>query len=89
MQATPQSGDSVRFTPCEKHLLKSDHPAVLYLPSTVADDTEKMYLLMAILETEMYRQDVRMNGLNHNDSELTHIESLKAMAISGTNSTPQ
>jgi hypothetical protein len=55
----------------------------------VADDTEKMYLLMAILETEMYRQDVRMNGLNHNDSELTHIESLKAMAISGTNSTPQ
>jgi hypothetical protein len=48
----------VRFTVYHTHLLRESDRAVIYFPSQM-DEGERMFLLMAILETEMHRQDVR------------------------------
>ncbi|KAJ7437220.1 hypothetical protein B0H11DRAFT_631636 [Mycena galericulata] len=46
-----------RFTPFHRHLLSDNQPAVLYLPYQMQDEFEKMFLLLAILHTEIHRQD--------------------------------
>ncbi|KAJ7679661.1 hypothetical protein B0H17DRAFT_1077680 [Mycena rosella] len=58
--ATPNFGNSagaVRFTIYEHHLLHGNDPAVIYFPHAMQDEGERMFLLMAILQTEMHRQD--------------------------------
>ncbi|KAJ7676184.1 hypothetical protein B0H17DRAFT_1238342 [Mycena rosella] len=58
--ATPKLGNmtgSVRFTPYQPHLLHDNEHAVIYFPHQMQDEAERMFLLMAILETEIHRQD--------------------------------
>ncbi|KAJ7438378.1 hypothetical protein B0H11DRAFT_1935272 [Mycena galericulata] len=49
----------VRFTPFQSHLLHDNKRAVIYFPYQMQDEFEKMFLLMAILQTEIHRQDVQ------------------------------
>ncbi|KAJ7458525.1 hypothetical protein FB451DRAFT_1406286 [Mycena latifolia] len=61
---TPSFGSEagvVRFTPYHAHLLHDNEPAVLYFPHQM-DEVERMFLLMAILETEIHRQDQNTNA---------------------------
>ncbi|KAJ7144123.1 hypothetical protein C8R44DRAFT_846097 [Mycena epipterygia] len=58
--ATPNFGNAagtVRFTTYRSHLLHSNEPAVIYFPHQMQDELERMFLLMAILHTEIHRQD--------------------------------
>jgi hypothetical protein len=48
----------VRFTRYRPHLLHESEQAAIYFPPHM-DEVERMFLLMAILQTEMHRQDVR------------------------------
>ncbi|KAJ6462637.1 hypothetical protein C8R47DRAFT_1202155 [Mycena vitilis] len=62
--ATPTTANvalTVRFTPYHSHLLHDNERAVLYLPQQMQDEIERMFLLMAILHTEMHRQDLYWN----------------------------
>ncbi|KAJ7895179.1 hypothetical protein B0H14DRAFT_2681537 [Mycena olivaceomarginata] len=59
--ATPTVGsdsDTVRFTPRHPHLVHDNERAVLYFPHQLQDETERMFLLLAVLQTEMHRQDM-------------------------------
>ncbi|KAF7328172.1 hypothetical protein MVEN_02574800 [Mycena venus] len=59
--ATPTVGsvaDTVRFKPYEAHLLAHNEPAAVYFPDQMQDEVERMFLLMAILQTEIHRQDM-------------------------------
>ncbi|KAJ7144124.1 hypothetical protein C8R44DRAFT_973794 [Mycena epipterygia] len=65
--ATPNFGSAagtVRFTTYRPHLLHGNEPAVIYFPHQMQDELERMFLLMAILQTEMHRQDNARNGRN-------------------------
>ncbi|KAJ7210902.1 hypothetical protein GGX14DRAFT_625149, partial [Mycena pura] len=58
--ATPTSGDvagTVRFTTYQPHLFHGNEPAVLYFPHQLHDEIERMFLLMAVLKTEIQRED--------------------------------
>ncbi|KAJ7703630.1 hypothetical protein B0H17DRAFT_1127245 [Mycena rosella] len=60
LQATPNVGNSagaVRFTIYEHHLLHGNDLAIIYFPKAMQDEGEHMFLLMAILQTEMHCQD--------------------------------
>jgi hypothetical protein len=62
LQATPTAGnpaDTVRFTTYHSHLLHDSDRAAIYFPHQMVDEIERMFLLMAILQTEIHRQDVR------------------------------
>lgn len=62
MKATPSSDNgagTVRFTPFHQHLLKDNERAAIYFPLQMQDEIERMFVLMAILQTETHRQDVR------------------------------
>ncbi|KAJ7458146.1 hypothetical protein FB451DRAFT_1508519 [Mycena latifolia] len=57
--ATPPSGPAgvVRFTPYHPHLFHSNEPAAIYFPPHLHDEEERMFVLLAILQTEIHRQD--------------------------------
>ncbi|KAJ7748386.1 hypothetical protein B0H16DRAFT_1725571 [Mycena metata] len=55
---------TVRFTTYDTHLFHENERAVLYLPSQMQDEIERMFLLMAILQTEMHRQDKQRGARN-------------------------
>ncbi|KAK7012976.1 hypothetical protein R3P38DRAFT_2721409 [Favolaschia claudopus] len=58
--ATPSTGnpaDTVRFTVHRPRLLHENEPAVIYFPPQMQDESERMFLLMAILQTDTIRQD--------------------------------
>lgn len=50
--------DTVRFTPRHPHLVHDNERAVIYFPHQLQDETERMFLLLAVLQTELHRQDV-------------------------------
>ncbi|KAJ7784928.1 hypothetical protein DFH07DRAFT_763541 [Mycena maculata] len=59
--ATPNMGnatDTVRFMTYNQHLFHENERATIYFPYQMQDEFEKMFLLMAILETETHRLDV-------------------------------
>ncbi|KAF8142894.1 hypothetical protein K438DRAFT_1784249 [Mycena galopus ATCC 62051] len=59
--ATPSVGDSsdtVRFTTYHPHLFSDNERAVISFPQTM-QESERMFVLMAILQTEIQRQDDR------------------------------
>ncbi|KAJ7614506.1 hypothetical protein FB45DRAFT_1064744 [Roridomyces roridus] len=47
----------VRFTPYHPRLLHDNEPAVIYFPFEMQDEFERMFLLMAVLQTDIKRQD--------------------------------
>jgi hypothetical protein len=49
----------VRFTTFQSHLFHDNERAILYFPDQMQDETERMFIMMAILQTEIHRQDVR------------------------------
>ncbi|KAJ7458147.1 hypothetical protein FB451DRAFT_1564011, partial [Mycena latifolia] len=51
------SADVVRFTPYQGHLLHTTEPAAIYFPPQLQDEEERMFVLMAILETEIEREE--------------------------------
>ncbi|KAJ7762152.1 hypothetical protein B0H16DRAFT_1719193 [Mycena metata] len=58
--ATPNfdgAAGTVRFTTYNVRLFHENDRAVLYLPHQMQDETEQMFVLMAILQTEIDRQD--------------------------------
>ncbi|KAJ7458148.1 hypothetical protein FB451DRAFT_1372328 [Mycena latifolia] len=58
--ATPSFGSeagAVRFTTYQAHLMRENEPALLYFPHELRDELERMFLLMAILQTETTRAD--------------------------------
>ncbi|KAF8198823.1 hypothetical protein K438DRAFT_1966790 [Mycena galopus ATCC 62051] len=58
--ATPTVGnisDTVRFSAYHSHFLEDSERAVIHFPNHMQDEMEKMFLLMAILQTEIHRQD--------------------------------
>ncbi|KAJ6529749.1 hypothetical protein B0H19DRAFT_1082858 [Mycena capillaripes] len=60
LEATPNfanAAGTVRFTTYRSHLFRDNKPATIYFPSQMQDETEKMFLLMAMLQTEIRRQD--------------------------------
>ncbi|KAF8183463.1 hypothetical protein K438DRAFT_1679159 [Mycena galopus ATCC 62051] len=59
--ATPTNGDgtgTIRFTPYTPH--RFDHPqrATISFTPQLVDENERMFLLMAILQTEVHPQDI-------------------------------
>ncbi|KAJ7445425.1 hypothetical protein FB451DRAFT_1412707 [Mycena latifolia] len=60
--ATPPSGPAgaVRFTPYHSHLFHSNEPAAISFPAHLHDEEERMFVLMAILQTEIHRQDTEL-----------------------------
>jgi hypothetical protein len=54
--------DTVRFMMYRPNLLRESERAAIYFPSHM-DEVERMFLLMAILQTEMHRQAVRCISL--------------------------
>ncbi|KAF7328177.1 hypothetical protein MVEN_02575300 [Mycena venus] len=65
--ATPtigNPGDSVRFTTYHPHVFSDSERATIYFPNQMQDEIEKMFLLMAILQTEIHRQDVARASTN-------------------------
>lgn len=62
LQAKPNFGNAagtVRFTTYRRHLFHSNERAVISFPHQMQDEIERMFLLMAVLKTEIRRQDVR------------------------------
>ncbi|KAJ7478496.1 hypothetical protein FB451DRAFT_1557127 [Mycena latifolia] len=58
--ATPNFGSeagAVRFTTYRAHLLHESQRAVLYFPHELQDESERMFLLMAILHMDTTRED--------------------------------
>ncbi|KAJ7657209.1 hypothetical protein DFH06DRAFT_1328034 [Mycena polygramma] len=58
--ATPSAGSvawTVRFTTYDEHLFHKNERAVIYFPHQMQDEVERMFILMAILETDIQRQD--------------------------------
>ncbi|KAJ6575581.1 hypothetical protein DFH09DRAFT_1150646 [Mycena vulgaris] len=58
--ATPTSGNgagAVRLTTYQPHLLHENERVAIYFPPEMHDETERMFVLMAILQTEIHRQD--------------------------------
>ncbi|KAJ6584331.1 hypothetical protein B0H19DRAFT_385046 [Mycena capillaripes] len=51
-------GDAVRFTTYEPHLFHKNSQATIHFPDNTQDEIERMFLLMAVLQTEMHKQDV-------------------------------
>lgn len=49
----------MRFTPYHPHAFHDNERAVIYFPLQMQDEIERMFLLMAVLETETQRLDVR------------------------------
>ncbi|KAJ7657197.1 hypothetical protein DFH06DRAFT_1297888 [Mycena polygramma] len=65
--ATPITGNvelTVRFKAYHPHLFKGNEGAIIYFPHQMQDEIERMFLLMAILETETHRQDREKRGEN-------------------------
>ncbi|KAJ7035851.1 hypothetical protein C8F04DRAFT_1096935 [Mycena alexandri] len=65
--ATPKFNSvagTVRFTTYDVHLFHENDRAVLYLPHQMQDEIERMFLLMAILQTEMHHQDRQRGARN-------------------------
>lgn len=63
MEATPTSSRAlapVRFTVPSTHILHPSEPATITFPPELQDAEEKMFVLMAILQTETMRLDVRV-----------------------------
>ncbi|KAJ6589315.1 hypothetical protein B0H19DRAFT_1248862 [Mycena capillaripes] len=61
--ATSTAGNTtftVRFTPYRHHVLHDNERAVIYFPPEMQDEGERMFVLMAILQTEIHRLDVRI-----------------------------
>ncbi|KAJ6545465.1 hypothetical protein B0H19DRAFT_1075772 [Mycena capillaripes] len=54
---TGNHAGAVRFTTFHSHLFHDDERAVIYFPHQMQDEIERMFLLMAILQTEIHRQD--------------------------------
>ncbi|KAJ7035850.1 hypothetical protein C8F04DRAFT_1096934 [Mycena alexandri] len=48
---------TVRFTVYEPHLFHENQHAVIHFPHEMQDEIERMFVLMAILQMEMHRQD--------------------------------
>ncbi|KAJ7056435.1 hypothetical protein C8F01DRAFT_369925 [Mycena amicta] len=48
---------TVRFTAYEPHLLSKTEQATIQFPHEMQDEIERMFVLMAILQTEMHKQD--------------------------------
>ncbi|KAJ7657203.1 hypothetical protein DFH06DRAFT_1131726 [Mycena polygramma] len=60
VQATANTGSdpaSVRLTTYHMHLSGEHKQAAIYFPREIQDEEERMFLLMALLETETQRQD--------------------------------
>ncbi|KAJ6462595.1 hypothetical protein C8R45DRAFT_1027125 [Mycena sanguinolenta] len=58
--ATPTSGDvadTVQFRPYRPHLFRDNERAIIFFPHQLQDEVERMFLLMAILQTDIHRQD--------------------------------
>ncbi|KAJ7056397.1 hypothetical protein C8F01DRAFT_1311310 [Mycena amicta] len=53
---------TVRFTTCEPHLLRKTEQATIQFPYEMQDEIERMFVLMAILQTEMHKQDIRKSA---------------------------
>ncbi|KAJ7614469.1 hypothetical protein FB45DRAFT_937003 [Roridomyces roridus] len=53
------SSGVVRFTPYHRRGLRGGDPAVIYFPFEMQDEFERMFLLMAVLKTEVKRQDAQ------------------------------
>ncbi|KAJ6462142.1 hypothetical protein C8R45DRAFT_1178591 [Mycena sanguinolenta] len=65
--ATPVVGnvaDIVRFTTYHSHMFHDSERAMIYFPYQMQDEIERMFLLMAILETEIHRQDTNEQAGN-------------------------
>ncbi|KAJ7336800.1 hypothetical protein DFH08DRAFT_939129 [Mycena albidolilacea] len=59
--AIPTKGsvaDTMRFTTHRPHLMRNSQHAVLYFPYQMRDELERMFLLLAVLQTEIHRQDM-------------------------------
>lgn len=66
-KAIPTKGsvaDTVRFTTHRPHLMHNSQHAVLYFPHQMRDELERMFLLLAILQTEIHRQDMVCTSTN-------------------------
>ncbi|KAJ6483073.1 hypothetical protein DFH09DRAFT_1461588 [Mycena vulgaris] len=50
--------DTVRFTTYHPHLLRDSEHAAVHFPLDLRDATERMFLLLVILQTEIQQQDV-------------------------------
>ncbi|KAJ7060927.1 hypothetical protein C8F01DRAFT_177465 [Mycena amicta] len=48
---------TVRFTPYQGHLLRDNEPATISFPFEMQDASARMFLLMAVLQTDIHRQD--------------------------------
>ncbi|KAJ7442048.1 hypothetical protein FB451DRAFT_1569109 [Mycena latifolia] len=62
--ATPNFGSeagAVRFTTYRAHLLHESQRAVLYFPHERQDESERMFLLLAILHMDTTREDLQRN----------------------------
>ncbi|KAJ7679643.1 hypothetical protein B0H17DRAFT_1077664 [Mycena rosella] len=55
--ATPTSGGAVCFTTYQSHLFRGNKRAAIYFLDQLQDEIERMFPLMAILQTEIRRQD--------------------------------
>ncbi|KAJ7181562.1 hypothetical protein C8R43DRAFT_969521 [Mycena crocata] len=55
--ATSSAIGTVRFTTYRFHLFSHSKPATLHFPPQLQNETEKMFLIMAILQTETRRQE--------------------------------
>ncbi|KAJ7346325.1 hypothetical protein DFH08DRAFT_870979 [Mycena albidolilacea] len=56
--ATGDTADIVRFTIYHPHLFHDNERAILCFPRPIQDEVERMFLLMAILYTEITRQEI-------------------------------
>lgn len=51
--------DVARLTPSIEHLFRARDPAIFFFSDEISDETEKMFLLLVLLYTELETQDVR------------------------------
>ncbi|KAJ7141637.1 hypothetical protein C8R46DRAFT_1046853 [Mycena filopes] len=52
----------VRFTEFKPHLFHDHEPAAIHFPQQMRDEIERMFLLMAILQMEMHKQDQKKSA---------------------------
>ncbi|KAJ7181561.1 hypothetical protein C8R43DRAFT_1229406 [Mycena crocata] len=62
--ATSSAIGTVRFTTYRSHIFHDNKPATLHFPSQLQDETERMFLIMAILQTEIRRQEREQSSRN-------------------------
>ncbi|KAF7367067.1 hypothetical protein MSAN_00966100 [Mycena sanguinolenta] len=66
--ATPTSGnvaDTVQFHPYHPHLFHANERATILFPHQMQDEVERMFLLMAILQTDVQQQDAARAAAAH------------------------